>query len=169
MSMYRRAQYTVVAVGIDKIAFYAQHAGWNGSIYETLVGNAIERYFYFLRGRGTGDVMAEATNSPLDQKLKHLYSKFWQNGTDHISGDKLRPVLSSKEIKIKPKSQDVAGLQFADLLASTCFSHCKRIYADGPAFDPFAMSVADLIEREKFYRNPKTRDPHGYGRVWRPS
>lgn len=48
MSMYQRAQYTVVAVGIDKIAFYAKHPGWQGSVYETLVGNAIERFFYFL-------------------------------------------------------------------------------------------------------------------------
>jgi len=169
MSMYRRAQYSVVAVGIDKVAFYAQHVGWQGSIYEILVGNAIERFFYFLRGRGTGDVMAEATNSQLDQHLKGLYSKFWESGADHISAENLRSVLSSKEIKIKPKSQDIAGLQLADLLASTCFSHCKKIYADGPSYDPFAMSVAEMIEREKFYRNPATHDPHGYGRVWRPS
>lgn len=168
MSMYRRAKYSVIAVGIDKIAFYARHTGWKGSIYETLVGNAIERYFYFLRGRGVGDVMAEATNSKLDQDLKELYTKFWVKGTEHIPAENLRPVLSSKEIKIKPKSQDIAGLQLADLIASTCFSHCKKIYANGPEYDPFAMSVANLIEKEKFYRHPATNDPHGYGRVWRP-
>lgn len=169
MSMYRRAAYSVIAVGIDKIEFYARYAAWEGSIYETLVGNAIERYFYFLRGRGVGDVMAEATNSKLDQHLKKLYKKFWDDGTEHISQEKLRPVLSSREIKIKPKSEDVAGLQFADLLASTCFSHCKRIYANGPDYDPFAMSVAELIENQKFYRNHATGNPHGYGRIWRPS
>ncbi|MCB1340204.1 MAG: hypothetical protein KDK24_03885 [Pseudooceanicola sp.] len=169
LGMYRRAKYSVVSVGIDKIAFYAQHGSWQGSIYETLVGNAIERFFYFLRGRGTGDVVAEATNSDLDGQLAAMYRKFWEEGTDHISADSLRPVLTSKEIKIKPKSKDIIGLQMADLLASTCFSHCKRIYAKGPAFDPFAMSVADLMEGEKFYRNPATNDPHGYGRVWRPA
>lgn len=168
LRMFRLAAYTVVSVCIDKIDFYATHPNWEGSIYELLVGNAIERYFYFLRGRGTGDVMAEATNGPLDKVLKDLYSKFYENGTDHISAQKLRPVLTSKEIKIKPKSENIHGLQFADLLAATCFSHCKRIHADGPDFHPFAMQVADIIEKDKFYRHPVTGDPKGYGRIWRP-
>lgn len=168
LRMYRIADYQVITVCVDKIEFYAEHPNWEGGIYEMLVGNAIERYFYFLRKRGTGDVIAEATNGPLDQLLKALYRKFYENGTDHIPARLLRPVLSSKEIKIKPKSANVAGLQFADLLASTCFSHCKRIYANGPAFHPFSMQVADIVETQKFYRNATTNDPHGYGRVWRP-
>ena len=167
LSMYHRAKYTVVTVCVDKIAFYAAHPNWTGDVYELLVGNAIERYFYFLRGRGTGDVLAEAVNGQLDTQLKELYRRFYLNGTDHIPADGLQKVLSSRQIKIKPKNADVQGLQMADLLASTCFSHCRRIYADGPAFDPFAMSVANIIEGEKFYR-ARNGNPHGYGRVWRP-
>lgn len=166
--MYEIATYHVISVCVDKVAFYAQHPNWTGSFYELLVGNAIERYFYFLRGRGTGDVVTEATNCDLDDELKKLYRKFYESGTDHIPAHRLRPVLTSKEIKIKPKSANVAGLQMADLLASTCFSHCKRIYAGGPAFDPFAMRVAELLEHRKFYRDERTGDPHGFGRVWRP-
>lgn len=168
LRMYRLADYVVISVCVDKVAFYAAHPNWTGSIYEMLVGNAIERYFYFLRGRGTGDVMAEATNGPLDEHLKQLYANFYEKGTDHIPAHRLRPVLASKEIKIKPKAANIAGLQFADLLASTCFSHCKRIYANGPEFHPFSMQVADLIEQHKFYRNPNTKNPHGFGRIWRP-
>ena len=156
MSMYKRAQFYVVAVCVDKIAFYAAHPEWKSGIYEMLVSNALERYFYFLRGRGTGDVMAEATNSDLDKQLEEMYTRFYCSGTEHITADKLQNVLSSRQIKIKPKAANIAGLQFADLLASTCFSHCKRIYAKGPLFDPYAMSVAELIEREKFYRNAAT-------------
>lgn len=85
-----------------------------------------------------------------------------------MAASRLQEVLSSREIKIKPKSQDVAGLQIADLLASTCFSHLRRTYSDGAEFYSFAMQIADLIEREKFYRTPQTGDPHGYGRIWRP-
>lgn len=167
--MYSKASYTVISVCVDKVAFYAAHPKFEGGIYELLVGNAIERYFYFLKNlNSSGDVMAEATNGPLDQHLKELFSKFYNNGTEHINGESLRPVLTSKEIKIKPKSSNIQGLQFADLLASTCFSHCKRIYAGGPKFDKFAMEVADLMENEKFYRNPVNNSPHGYGRIWRP-
>lgn len=166
--MYERAQYTVVSVCVDKVDFFRLHPDYARSIYSLLVGNAIERYFYFLRNSGgTGDVMAEATNSKLDGKLKDLYRQFWQEGTDHISGEKIRSVLSTREIKIEPKCNDVAGIQLADMLAATCFSHCKRLYAGGPDFDIYAMSVSDLIENEKFYRS-RTGNPHGYGRVWRP-
>lgn len=168
LRMYRIADYQVISVCVDKVAFYAAHPNWDGGIYKLLVGNAIERFFYFLRGRGTGDVMAEATNGPLDEHLKTLYSDFYHHGTDHIPASRLQPVLASKEIKIKPKSANIAGLQFADLLASTCFSHCKRIYAQGGEFHPFSMNVADVIENHKFYRNPSTGNPNGYGRIWRP-
>ena len=46
--MYERAQYTVISVCVDKVAFYAAHPNWEGTIYEMLVGNAVERYFVFL-------------------------------------------------------------------------------------------------------------------------
>ncbi|BCH22091.1 DUF3800 domain-containing protein [Mesorhizobium sp. L-8-3] len=167
-SMYERAQYTVISVCVDKAAFYAAHPNWHGGIYRMLVGNAIERYFYFLRSNNAvGDVMSEATNSQLDGELKALYRSFYEGGTDHIPEARLRPRLSSKEIKIQPKVDDIAGLQLADLLASTCFSHCKRIYTGGPEFDAFAMKVAALLEAEKFYRS-RSGNPNGYGRIWRP-
>lgn len=166
-SMYRRAQYHVITVSVDKIAFYNRHPNWQDDIYGLLVGNAVERYFYFLRDRGTGDVMAEAVNGPKDQVLKDLYKKFYETGTQHIPANLLQTVLSSKEIKIKPKNADVAGLQLADLLAGTCFNHCRRIYNFGPDYDAFAMRVANLIEERKFYRDAKG-NPHRYGRVWRP-
>lgn len=168
LRMYTLAAYTVIAVCVDKVAFYAAHPSWQGSIYQLLVGNAIERYFYYLRlRRGTGDVLTEATNSDLDQEIKKLYRQFYSIGTDHIPGATLRTRLTSNEIKIKPKTDNLAGLQLADMLAATCFSHCRKIYAEGPDYDSFAMEVADLIEGHKFYRDSKG-DPHRYGRIWRP-
>lgn len=167
-SMYERAQFTVVSVCVDKLEFFRTHPNWPGGIYGLLVGNAIERYFYFLKNSGgTGDIMAEATNSQLDEKLKELYARFWRDGTGHIPSNRLRSFLSTKEIKIQPKSNDVAGLQLADLLAATCFSHCKRVHAGGADYDAFAMKVAELLETEKFYRN-RNGNPQGYGRIWRP-
>jgi hypothetical protein len=167
LSMYRRAKYTVVTMGVDKIAFYAKYPNWNDSIYALLVGNVIERYFYFLRFSGSGDVMAAAVNDKMDRTLRDLYKRFYNYGTDHIPADRLRGALSSNEIKIKPQDSDVQGLQMADLLASTCLAHCKRTYANGPTFDPFATKVADLLERQKFYRS-FWGDPNKYGRIWRP-
>nr|WP_269584805.1 DUF3800 domain-containing protein [Roseibium sp. Sym1] len=166
--MYERAQYTVIAVCVDKLRFLELHENWDGNFYRLLVGNAIERYFYFLKNSGgDGDVMCEATNPNLDNNLKELYREFYHDGSDHIKAHALQSRLSTNEIKIQPKSDDIRGLQLADMLASTSFSHCKRIYADGPDYDAFAMKVADVLERDKFYRD-RHGNPHGYGRIWRP-
>lgn len=166
-SMYRRAKYHVITVGVDKAAFYTKYPEWRGSIYKLLVGDAIERYFYFLRYRGIGDVMAETVNEDRDGELMMLYKKFYAHGTDHIPAEKLQPVLTSTEVKIKPKTADIQGLQIADLLASTCFAHQKKLHAGGGNFDSFAMQVAELMESEKFYRS-FWGNPKGYGRIWRP-
>jgi|GEM_PF-1218306 len=167
LRMYNKAEYTVITTCIDKVAFYAAYPKWQGSVYEMLVGDAIERYFYFLRYKGVGDVMAEAINKDKDNELKELYRRFYERGTDHIKAERLQKVLTSKEIKIQPKEADVQGLQMADLLASTCSSHCRRMYDNGPVYDAFAMQVADVVEEYKFYRNSKGA-PNGYGRIWRP-
>lgn len=168
LQMYEKARYHVVSVGLDKLAFKDRYPNWAGSFYRLLVGNALERYFYFLTyNNGVGDIVAEGCNPKLDGLLKRYYRHAFVNGADHISAEKLQKVLTTSEIKIKTKAQDVQGLQLADLLASTCFAHCRRVYDQGPTFDKFAMKVADLIEKKKFYRDP-SGNPHRYGRVWRP-
>lgn len=168
ISMFRRASYWVISAGVGKIAFYHRHPDWTGSIYELLVETAIERYVAFLKDRGAGDVVAEATNSSLDDDLRRLYRRLYSQGAQREPSDALRRLLTSSEMKIKPKHKNIVGLQMADLLASTCFNHMKRIYVDGPDFGPFAMRVADLIEDEKFLRCPQTGEPDGFGRIWRP-
>ncbi|MBB4066836.1 DUF3800 domain-containing protein [Gellertiella hungarica] len=168
LSMFRRAQFSVIAVGIDKVEFYARHPEWQGSVYDLLVGNAVERYFYFLRNRGQGDVEAEATNSRLDRELKALYRNFFENGTDHIPGHRLQKCLTSREIKIKPKSSENIGLQFADLLASCCLAHLKHLYGSGPPLAGMAADIVRILEERKYYRRTDDSSPHGFGRIWRP-
>lgn len=167
LDMYRRARYHAITVCVDKVGFYYRHPDWQGEIYTLLVQNAVERYWYFLRNMGgTGDVMAESIGKP-DLTLKARYALAYENGTDHISPDKIQRLFSSKEIKIKPKSDDISGLQMADLLAKVSFDHCRHIYAGGPAQIGFSAEVAKLIEAEKYYRDAKG-NPDKYGRVWRP-
>src|ERR1700730_10237159 len=62
--MFRLAKFTAITVSIDKIAFYYENPEWNGDFYEILVTNAIERFFYFLRSQGTGDVVIENKSDP---------------------------------------------------------------------------------------------------------
>ena len=40
-----------------------------------------------------------------------------EEGTDFLSAQELQNYITSKEIKLKPKSANIAGLQLADLVA----------------------------------------------------
>lgn len=167
LSMYARARYHVVTTCVDKISFYYHHPNWMKDIYTLLVQNAVERYWYFLRSQdATGDVMAESIGKP-DVHLKARYAHVWQHGTEHISAQNIQRRLSSKEIKIKPKCDDISGLQMADLLAKPSFDNCRHLYANGPEPRGFSSEVASVLENDKYYRDANGR-PHRYGRVWRP-
>ena len=167
LDMYSRAEYHVITTSVDKVAFYYHHPAWNGEIYSMLVQNAIERYWYFLRSHdGVGDVMAESIGKP-DLALKARYSAAFDKGTEHISADKIQHRLTSREIKIKPKSDDISGLQMADLLAKSSFDHCRCLYAKGDKQAGFSAKVSAVLEAQKYYRD-ENGNPHGYGRVWRP-
>ena len=168
LSMYDRATFTVITTAVDKISFYYQNPRWLDDIYLMLVQNAVERFFYFLRANnGTGDVMAEALSDKHDKALKAKYRYVVERGTEHINAESIQRRLTSVEVKVKPKSDDISGLQIADLLAATSFHHCHELYGGGRGPIGFSRHIAGLLEAQKYYRRANG-DPHGYGRVWRP-
>lgn len=168
LDMMTRASYSVITVSLDKVAFYYHHPKATLDVYETLFQNIVERYFYFLRANGTGDVVVEAQNADTDRAIKERFRKAIEGGTEHIPTNKLQAVFESKEIKIVPKSRGLVGLQMADLLARPAFAHCRAIYTrDTSDLTGFAREIAPVLEDYKFYRD-KHGQTEGYGRVWRP-
>jgi hypothetical protein len=167
-SFYQLASYTVITSAIDKIAFYYRHPTWTEDVYLLLVQNAIERYYFFLRqNHATGDVMAEAMSAHKDRALQARYRYLLTKGFYQHKPADLARRFTSVELKVKPKSDDISGLQMADLLAAITFRVCYEKYGNGRGLKGFSQRVGELIEAEKFYRHP-TLGPHGYGRVWRP-
>lgn len=169
LDMMTRASYTVITVCLDKVAFYYHHPKAKLDVYETLIQNAVERYFYFLRANGTGNVVVEAQNPGTDAAIKARFRHVIENGTEHIAPDKLQAVFTSREINIEPKKMGYAGLQFADLIARPAFAHCRAVYVkDTSDLTAFARQIAPILEQYKFYRD-KEGNPDRYGRVWRPA
>jgi hypothetical protein len=168
INMMTRANYTAITVCLDKVAFYYHHPKAQLDVYEILIQNAVERYFYFLRAHGAGDVVVEAQNKETDLAIKQRFRRVMESGTEHISADKLAEVFTSKEINVEPKKSGFPGLQLADLLARPAFAHCLGIYAKDTSFlTEFARQIAPVLENYKFYRD-KNGNPDGYGRIWRP-
>lgn len=67
-----------------------------------------------------GDVLAESRGGREDMQLKEAYKNVYENGINFRKQDFFQKSLTSKEIKIKPKLANIAGLQLADLLAHPC-------------------------------------------------
>ncbi len=113
------ADYRVINVVIDKkshIERYGESA-WHPYHYCLLV--LLERYCLFLsKHRARGDVMAESRGKTEDNELKKAYKRVYEDGTRFKSDKFFQQYLTSKEIKIKPKEKNVAGLQLADILAN---------------------------------------------------
>ena len=81
----------------------------------------LERYCGYLNYLNKkGDVLAEHRGGEEDMKLKEAYIKVYEKGTSQQKRSDFQTALISKQIKIKPKEKNIAGLQIADILANPC-------------------------------------------------
>jgi hypothetical protein len=57
-----------------------------------------------------GDVLAESRGGREDMQLKEAYRNVYESGTSFRKLDFFQKTLKSKEIKIKPKTANIAGM-----------------------------------------------------------
>ena len=105
------SQYVVISTVIDKNAHKEQCDSFSSHPYHVCLFALLDGYCEYLEACGAkGDVLAESRGGHEDILLKEAYRQAFAN----------QQVLTSKEIKIKPKIANIAGLQIADLLAHPC-------------------------------------------------
>ena len=113
-----RWQYHVITVVIDKKVHRDQYSVWRYHPYHYCLAVMLERFVLFLHyGNHRGDVMVESRGGVEDKKLEASYQGLYKNGTDNIPAERWQERLTSHELKVKPKTADIAGLQLADLIA----------------------------------------------------
>jgi hypothetical protein len=100
-----------------------------------------------------GDAMAESRGGNEDTRLKETFARLLAQGTEYLAPERFQEVLTSKQLKISPKSRNVCGLQVADLLAHPSRNEMLReqgLLRKGPA--PFAERIIALLQG-KYYRD----------------
>lgn len=116
LELLQKSNYTIINVTLDK-ATHLQKYKYPDHPYKYCVNAMMERYVLWLMEHSAkGDVMAESRGKE-DLHLKGVFRQTWEDGTRFRSADFFQNSLTSKEIKIKPKAQNIAGLQIADILA----------------------------------------------------
>lgn len=110
--------YTVISVCIDKKKHRDTYTTWRHDPYHYCLQVLLERFAYFLRRQGAqGDAMAESRGGREDVRLKHEFERLWEEGTDSADPKVFQTALTSRQLKVKLKANNVSGLQLADLLA----------------------------------------------------
>lgn len=163
LDIYRSLDYCVVTVLLDKQHHREAHGSWATEPYQYCLEVLLERFVRELLDVGeTGDVLVECTGRAGDEKLKRAYTNWWLYGTGqgaamNIAPSALQKVLRTKELKLKPKSANVAGLQAVDLIAMPSQRHLLNQSQNG-----LSDQLARLLEQSKYRRSSSGRIA-GYG------
>lgn len=153
-----RWAYTVVTVCLDKKAHKETYSVWRYEPYHYCLALLLERYVFFLEQRESkGDVLAESRGNKEDRKLKDSFSRLWETGTDYVSPERFHEVLTSRQLKVKPKANNISGLQLADIIAHPSRTEIlKENGQPGGEVAPFAGKIIDILEGKDYQHEGRT-------------
>jgi hypothetical protein len=139
--------YSVVTVCLDKLRHEKTFHEWRHDPYHYCLAVVVERYVGFLEEIGaTGDVMAESRGGREDRRLKREFNRLWHEGTENVSIERVQAVLTSRQLKVKSKAANVAGLQLADLLAHPCRNEVLHAHGLLPRdLPPFGRAICEIL------------------------
>jgi hypothetical protein len=164
LQFLKQMEYTIILVVMDKKAHKEKYGERSFHPYNFSLAIMLERYYYFLKERNArGDVMIEGRGKEENKELIETYNTIYTKGTDYISDKEFQEVLTSKEIKIKNKTQNIAGLQICDLLAhplKQCYLSEKGML-ENTSKDEFRLKIYETV-KDKFYK--KEGMIEGYGK-----
>ncbi len=108
----------IFTVVIDKKAHIERYGKAALHPYHFCLTTLLERYRGFLSAHGNkGDAMAESRGGTEDNELKRVHRELYESGTYYIRAAAFQEVFTSLELKLKKKTENIAGLQISDLLA----------------------------------------------------
>jgi hypothetical protein len=134
------------------------------------LGFLLQRYAGYLNHiNRVGDVLAEARGGEEDLLLKESYSRVYDRGIwDITSANTFQSALTSRELKLKSKPANIAGLQLADLLGHPTKMWVLKeygLYTEPLA--PFCEKIMPIVET-KFNRQLYQDIVEGYGYLLYP-
>lgn len=163
--LLKNLDYTVCAVVLDKKTHLERYKESAFHPYHYCMNVLLERYVFYLKENGgRGDVLAEARGKKEDHALKGEYKRFYEGGTYFCKPKHIQQFLTSKEIKIKPKSKMFVGLEFADLISLATKLDILHSHGKLPELtDNFCKIVIHNIQDK--YRCSSSGESKGFGKI----
>lgn len=168
LAVLQELDYIVLTVVIDKLEHKSQYTKWRFDPYHYCLTVLIERYVQWLEGKdAVGDVMAESRGGNDDRRLKASYERLYDQGSENITAEQLAHQLTSRQLKVKHKSNNIAGLQLADLIAHPSYRAVLARRNNQALPENFGGLIAQILEASK-YRRSTGGKIDGWGRKWLP-
>jgi hypothetical protein len=148
LALLREWEYTVITVCLDKKKHRETYTVWRYDPYHYCLAILLERLNFRLNRHGAaGDVMAESRGGKEDRRLKDSFARLWEQGTDYVDPDHFQKSFTSRQLKVKPKSLNISGLQLADIIAHPSRSEilCENDLFGRP-LGPFAQEVIKILQ-----------------------
>jgi len=168
LKLLQELHYVVITVVIDKLEHNQHYQVWRFDPYHYSLSVVLERYVLWLkRNDYRGDVMAESRGGKEDRRLKASFSTLYNRGTEFIAPSVFAIRLTSSKLKVKPKSNNIAGLQLADLIAHPSYKATLAKHNQQDLPDNFGGRIAKILRGSKYNRSPEGKI-EGLGQKWLP-
>ena len=162
LRLMRRWDYAVITVCVDKKNYVRKFGRRDSPLedpYHYCMEILLETFCDLLEGQGgRGDVLAESRGGREDERLKDEFGRLWETGSENLSATRIQSSITSRELKVSRKSDDVAGLQLADMIANPSRS---EILAErgllGRDLGAFAKSLRGVLMPKYYQRDSEMR------------
>ncbi|MGA2704314.1 MAG: DUF3800 domain-containing protein [Isosphaeraceae bacterium] len=168
LAMLRNIEYTVFTVVIDKLEHQQKYQVWRFDPYHYCLLIILERFVLWMRRRSVvGDVMAESRGGKEDRRLKNSFERVYDQGSSFLPRQEFVRHLTSRQLKVKAKSNNIAGLQLADLIAHPSYRATLARKLGQPLASNFGGMIASILEQSKYDRDAQGQID-GWGRKMLP-
>lgn len=168
LQLIDRTPYKVITVIIDKKLHKQTYSVWRFHPYHYCMTCLLERYVLTLESANAiGDVMAESREKVDNMRLAKAYRYFYKKGTPNLDPARIKRRLSSVEIKIKRKADNIAGLQLADLIVNPSCRELICLRLGHAMTADFSRKVVAILNASKYRRSPWGKIV-GWGTKWLP-
>jgi len=148
LDFLRNLEYSVITVVIDKLEHLRRYQVWRSDPYHYCLSVLVERYVLWLQSKSAvGDVMVESRGGKEDRRLKSSFARSYAEGTNYLPADTFAKHLTSKQLKVKLKSNNIAGLQVADIIAHPSFRATQARRNNEPLPRNFGGLIAKILEQ----------------------
>lgn len=169
LQLIQETEFRMVIVVIDKQALFEAYGDEAAHPYHLGLGFLLQRYTGYLNHvNRIGDVLAETRGGREDRLLAESYTWVYERGVWRTRADTFQSALSSRQLKLKDKRSNIAGLQLADVLGHPAKQWVLQQYGFlEQNVATFGQQIMDVAE-PKFNRHLYDGRVEGYGFVLYP-